>query len=240
MAADHARAIEPTYRRLRKPINAERSAFFGSFQDTDEVWQAWMKTLEIAEAASSRVVLFQCPASLVKNASDFAGVFETASGRTLQVVADGFSLNIAVGDKNIPLEGLGEDRFLADEYSWQRFPLVFGRDARKTVVELSHGSDWYVNQNYTGPKVISTPPAYDAFVGHYRSGSPWFRSTRIVLRSGKLWADGTTPLEPLGQALFRLGSDSWGPDVAEFLQVANGTALLLKINGSDRWRVETP
>jgi uncharacterized protein YecE (DUF72 family) len=53
----------PTYRRLRRPISAERSAFFGSFQDTDEVWQAWMKTLEIAEAVRASVVLFQCPAS---------------------------------------------------------------------------------------------------------------------------------------------------------------------------------
>jgi uncharacterized protein YecE (DUF72 family) len=53
----------PTYRRLRKPIDAERSAFFGSFQDTDEVWQAWLKTLEIARAVQAQVVLFQCPAS---------------------------------------------------------------------------------------------------------------------------------------------------------------------------------
>jgi uncharacterized protein YecE (DUF72 family) len=53
----------PTYRRLRQPIRAERSAFYGSFQDTDEVWQAWMKTLEIAEAVRAGVVLFQCPAS---------------------------------------------------------------------------------------------------------------------------------------------------------------------------------
>jgi uncharacterized protein YecE (DUF72 family) len=53
----------PTYRRLRHPIDAGRSGFFGSFQDTDEVWQAWMKTLEIAEAVRASVVLFQCPAS---------------------------------------------------------------------------------------------------------------------------------------------------------------------------------
>jgi len=53
----------PTYRRLRKPIDAERSASFGAFQNTDEVWQAWMKTLEIAEAVRANIVLFQCPAS---------------------------------------------------------------------------------------------------------------------------------------------------------------------------------
>ena len=53
----------PTYRRLRRPIDPCLSGFFGSFQDTDEVWQAWMKTLEIAEAVRASVVLFQCPAS---------------------------------------------------------------------------------------------------------------------------------------------------------------------------------
>jgi uncharacterized protein YecE (DUF72 family) len=57
-------ASSPTYRRLRRPINPRRRAFFGSFQDTDEVWQAWMKTLEIADAVRASVVLFQCPASL--------------------------------------------------------------------------------------------------------------------------------------------------------------------------------
>ncbi len=53
----------PTYRRLRRPINLERSAFFGSFQDTDDVWQAWIKTLEIADTLRASVVLFQCPVS---------------------------------------------------------------------------------------------------------------------------------------------------------------------------------
>ncbi len=84
----------------------------------------------------------------VKNASDFAGVFETPSGRKLQVVADGSALSIVDGDRKIPLEQLGENSFLADEYSWRRFPLVFGRADGK-VAELSHGPDWYVNQHYT-------------------------------------------------------------------------------------------
>jgi D-alanyl-D-alanine carboxypeptidase len=175
----------------------------------------------------------------VKNAADFAGVFETPSGRKLQVLADGSALNIVVGDRKIPLEQLGENAFLADEYSWRRFPLVFGRNDGKKVAELSHGSDWYVNENYTGPKAFPALPEYEAFTGHYRSDSPWFRSTRIVLRKGKLWVDGTTPLEPIGRALFRVG-DSISPDVAEFLEVAEGKTMLLKVNGSDLWRVEIP
>jgi hypothetical protein len=63
---------------------------------------------------------------------------------------------------------------------------------------------------------------------------------RVVMRKGKLWANGTTLLQPVGQALFRPGSDSFNPDVVEFLHVVNGKALLLKINGSDQWRVEIP
>ena len=63
-------ASSPTYRRLRKPIDTERSAFFGSFQDTDEVWQAWLKGLEIAGAVRAGVVLFQCPASFQASRSN--------------------------------------------------------------------------------------------------------------------------------------------------------------------------
>lgn len=177
---------------------------------------------------------------VVKNASDFAGAFENPAGGKLRVVAERSALFLATGDQKIPLESLGGDAFLADEYSYRRFPLVFGRNSENKVVEFSHGSDWYVNESYNGPRAFPGIPQYESFVGHYRSDSPWSRSTRIVLRKGKLWVDGASPLEPLGQNLFRLGGESFSPDVAEFLHTASGRALLLKINGSDQWRVETP
>jgi len=177
---------------------------------------------------------------LIKNASDFAGAFETPAGGKLQVVADGSALFIAAGEQKIPLESLGGDAFLADEYSYRRFPLVFGRNKEKKVVELSHGSDWYVNESYAGPREFPVVPQYESLAGHYRSDSPWSRSTRIVVRKGKLWINGTSLLQPIGPTLFRLGSDSFSPDVVEFLDVADGRPLLLKINGGDQWRVETP
>jgi hypothetical protein len=155
------------------------------------------------------------------------------------VIAEGSALHIEVDGKKIPLEHLGGNSFLADEYSWRRYPLVFGRSSGK-VVELSHGSDWYVNANYTGPKTFATPPQYEAFAGHYRSDSPWFRSTRVVVRKGKLWLGGASPLDPIGEGLFRMGGDSFSPDVVEFLQMANGKTQLLKTNGSDHWRVDIP
>ena len=53
----------PTYRRLRSPIAAEDRDRLGSFRDTEQVWQAWLKTLEIAGTLQARIVVFQCPAS---------------------------------------------------------------------------------------------------------------------------------------------------------------------------------
>jgi hypothetical protein len=177
---------------------------------------------------------------VVKNASDFVGVFENPAGGKLRIVADGPGLFLVSGEQRIQLESLGGDAFLADEYSWRRFPLTFGRNGEKKVVELSHGADWYVNESYSGPKVFPELPQHQALIGHYRSDSLWFRSTRIVERKGRLWANGTSPLSPIGQGMFRLGGDPLSPDVAEFHHLVNGKALLLKVNGADLWRVETP
>jgi uncharacterized protein YecE (DUF72 family) len=81
-------ASSPTYRRLRKPVNPERQAFFGGFQDTDEVWQAWAKTLEMAKAVRAEVVLFQCPASFQatqQNVHNLSRFFEKVSSQTFRL-----------------------------------------------------------------------------------------------------------------------------------------------------------
>jgi CubicO group peptidase (beta-lactamase class C family) len=174
----------------------------------------------------------------VKNAGDYTGFFESPGGRRLQVVTEGEGLAIVSGETRIPLQHEGEDAFLALLPSWQMFPIVFGREGG-SVSELAYGADWYVNANYTGPKRFETPAEYQSLAGHYCTDSPWHRSTRIVVRKGKLWMDGTTVLEPLGKWLFRLGDEPHGPDTAEFLQMADGKTLLLKINGWDAWRIET-
>jgi uncharacterized protein YecE (DUF72 family) len=67
----------PTYRRLRSPIAEEDRDCLGSFRDTEQVWQAWKKTLEIADILQAKIVVFQCPASFqptapnLKNLSTF-------------------------------------------------------------------------------------------------------------------------------------------------------------------------
>jgi uncharacterized protein YecE (DUF72 family) len=51
----------PNYRHLRFTLPEERKPAFGSFRDTDEVWAAWAKTDEVAQALRSRAILFRTP-----------------------------------------------------------------------------------------------------------------------------------------------------------------------------------
>jgi uncharacterized protein YecE (DUF72 family) len=56
-------ATSPTYRRLRQPLSEKAKKHVGCFRPTDEVWQAWETTRQIAEALQARFIVFQCPAS---------------------------------------------------------------------------------------------------------------------------------------------------------------------------------
>ena len=52
----------PTYRRARLRLESPAD-HYGSFRPTDEVFAAWNRTCEIAQALRARIVLLQCPAS---------------------------------------------------------------------------------------------------------------------------------------------------------------------------------
>lgn len=54
----------PTYRRLGRNLPAAARSRCGHFAPTDEVAEAWGRTLAIARALHVTIVVFQCPASL--------------------------------------------------------------------------------------------------------------------------------------------------------------------------------
>jgi uncharacterized protein YecE (DUF72 family) len=62
-------ASSPTYRRLRQPLGEKQRFRVGFFQNTDEVWQAWETTRQIATVLRAAVVVFQCPASFTPTAT---------------------------------------------------------------------------------------------------------------------------------------------------------------------------
>jgi uncharacterized protein YecE (DUF72 family) len=53
----------PTYRRLKAPIDESRKPCYGSFKPTEEVVEAWEKTLQFIRKLGTNKVVFQCPAS---------------------------------------------------------------------------------------------------------------------------------------------------------------------------------
>jgi len=176
------------------------------------------------------------PNADIADAGDYVGVYTAGDGRKLEVMADSGHLSLLSGVAAIPLEQTGTDAFVATAPGWEHFPLLFGR-TQGTVVELAYGPDWYTNARYQGTRSFPEPAELQALTGFYQSESAWSGSVRIVLRNGSLWADGATALQPIGNGLFRVGDDAWGPDTAEFHYVVEGKAQLLKLNGSDYWRV---
>ena len=180
------------------------------------------------------------PPARVANAADYAGTYRYEAG-TLEVVADGDRLWILHEGARVPLERQGEpDRFLVRHPAFDRFVLLFGREnpavTPSAVVEAAWGGDWYRNAKYAGPATFGHPREWDAYVGHYRNESPWVGSSRIVIRKGKLWLDGTTPLEADGD-LFRLRDDPHNTEWIRFGEVVNGRCMRIRISGSDLWRV---
>jgi len=67
-------SASPTYRRLRSPIPANERNSVGSFHQTEQVWHAWQRTLEIARALDARVILFQCPKSFIPTSENLINV----------------------------------------------------------------------------------------------------------------------------------------------------------------------
>ncbi len=79
----------PTYRRLGQRIPADLADRYGSFVPTEEVAQAWARTLEVARALRARVVVFQCPASFAptrQNVANLEQFFRTAPREGLRFV----------------------------------------------------------------------------------------------------------------------------------------------------------
>ncbi|MFQ5936632.1 MAG: DUF72 domain-containing protein [Acidiferrobacterales bacterium] len=59
----------PTYRRLRKPVPADKHSHYGAFRPTPEVAEAWQVTLQAAQELSASIIVFQCPAAFTPESS---------------------------------------------------------------------------------------------------------------------------------------------------------------------------
>jgi hypothetical protein len=196
------------------------------------------------------------------NAADYAGPFTDGNGRKLEFAVEGKQLFLTAEGKRIPLQHTHGDNFISTiESVFADHTFIFGRARTETaksetqpasasgagnvgshekpglVVEVSYGSDWYVNAKYSGQGSFTMPKEYGAFAGRYRSESAWGGDALAYVLKGQLLLNGNT-LHRIGGSLFRLGDEEWMPDTAEFLCVFEGKARILRITGMDFWRVD--
>jgi uncharacterized protein YecE (DUF72 family) len=80
-----------TYRRLKEKIPDKKKKNYGFFQPTDEVFRAWTRTKEFADALGCKKILFQCPRSFKptlenkKNIKKFFHLITQPARRSLSV-----------------------------------------------------------------------------------------------------------------------------------------------------------
>ena len=186
---------------------------------------------------------------VVKNAADYVGVYSSTDGRTIEITGDN-NLFAIVNGQRIQLQHDDGDSFLATDPVLAHSSFLFARaktadskdkdkDKPSPVVELVHGSGWYPNSRYSGPKSFTVPAEYAALTGTYL-GAGGFEgsSAEIVVLKGELWIEGWCSLERIGDYEFRPSEDSPNPERVEFLYIVNGKARLLKFSGADFFRFE--
>ena len=174
----------------------------------------------------------------VKNAADYVGSFTTLDGKKLELVAEGNKLVLVHANRRIVLERVGGDRFLVKHPDFDTYLLGFVRENQQ-VTQAVYGPDWYLGEKYTGPKTFETKKEWEGFAGHYNNDSPWYGDTRVVMRKGQLFLDGTQPLVPRGDGKFGIG-DPEGPDWISFESIVDGRAMRLSFSGIIFRRVFTP
>ena len=174
----------------------------------------------------------------VKNAADYAGTFTSPDGKKLELAAEGNKLILVLANRRVALERVGGDRFLVKHPDFDTYTLGFVRENQQ-VTQAVHGPNWFFSEKYTGPKTFDVKKEWEPFVGHYNNDSPWYGDTRVVMRKGQLFVDGTAPLVPRGDGKFGVG-DPEAPDWISFESIVDGRAMRLNYSGIIFRRVFTP
>jgi D-alanyl-D-alanine carboxypeptidase len=172
----------------------------------------------------------------VEHPERFAGSYAASNGALLRVVANVDRLSLVDGAQTIALYPRGPGLFWADDPKYARFLIVFGRDTRGSVVELTYGSKWYANERYRGPRAFTYPRSWNALVGRYENtffGEPAI--TRVLVVKNRLTFDGTDPLTPLPNGAFALGTS-----IVRFDAYAGKRPQRLSIDDTHLYRVELP
>jgi D-alanyl-D-alanine carboxypeptidase len=184
------------------------------------------------------------PASAVTASAheELAGLYDPS----LELVASESGPLLRHDGRDIPLEELEEDLFLALDSAFDRFPLRVERPT-DDVVQLWHGGQRYVRQGAAARPLPEPPDELQAIAGHYRSHNPWTTNFRIVLRGDQPWLifagapdgfDTEQSLRPEKDGSFRVGQDEGNPETLRFDTVVHGRALRAWLSGWPYYRAD--
>jgi CubicO group peptidase (beta-lactamase class C family) len=165
--------------------------------------------------------------------SDYVGRFASHDGEAMSVEIVPRGLSVQLGEQRLALEQSGEDAFTASDPAATPLPLVFRRED-KAIVRAWWGETEYVREDvaFSPP----TPAKLATLTGYYESDDPWRGAFRVIAQGPNLTIDGTNPLTPLGDGLYRAGKDDWSPERLRFGAWLDGKPQRATASGADYLR----
>jgi len=148
--------------------------------------------------------------------------------------------------REIGLEELDADLFLAPDPAFDRFPIRVQRPTANGP-ELWHGGRRYVRAGSAARRLPEPSAELQAIAGHYRSHNPWTTNFRIVLRGDQPWLifagapdgfDTEQQLLPMKDGSFRVGEDEGNPETLRLDTVVDGRALRAWLSGWPYYRAD--
>jgi CubicO group peptidase (beta-lactamase class C family) len=187
-------------------------------------------------------------AARVESAGSYSAIYTSATGRHVEIKNAGDRLTLMADGRMIALQQADGGDFIADQSGFDLFPIIFeraqtssaaGTDASKApITALAYGADWYARAGFQGEKALEPSAVLAKYVGEFYSENPWYGTVRVVQRQRRLWMGGTDPLMPIGNHLFRIGTEATSPGVAEFSELIGEKPNLLWIDGVQFRRIE--
>ena len=187
-------------------------------------------------------------AAKVEAAAGYSAIYTSGTGRHIEIKDAGDRLSLTADGRTVALQQSDDGTFIADQAGFDQFPIVFERapssgsaaadKAKAPVSAMACGADWYARAGYQGETALEPSAALENYVGEYYSENPWYGTIRVVQRQRQLWMGGTDQLLPIGNHLFRIGTEATSPGVAEFSELIGEKPNLLWLDGIQFRRID--
>ncbi len=186
-------------------------------------------------------------ASLDNGRLELVGVYtpDDSDIEPIEIVPADDELALRSGGRQVALEELADDLFLAPDAAFDRFRIEVTRP--NGVPELWHGGRRYVRAGAVARPLPEPSPELRSIAGHYRSHNPWSTNFRIVLRGDQPWLvftgapdgfDNEQRLVRTSNGSFRPGEDPGNPESLRFDTVVDGRALRAWLSGWPYYRAD--